>query len=134
MEKIFLVTIDYATKWVEARTLRTNTTVVIAKKLYECILTKFGCPLTIITNKGVHFINDAIKYLTDHFLMKHVSSTTYYPQGNGQVESINKVLGTLLTKLISGNRTDCDEHLSIVFFSYKVTTLHTPYQLVYELH
>jgi hypothetical protein len=36
-------------------------------------------PLTIVTNQGVHFINDVIKYLIDHFLMKHVSSTTYYP-------------------------------------------------------
>jgi len=40
------VAIDYATKWVEARGLKTNTKLVIAKKLYECILTRFGCPLT----------------------------------------------------------------------------------------
>jgi hypothetical protein len=25
------------------------------------------------------FINDAIKYMTDHFLFKHFNSTTYYP-------------------------------------------------------
>ncbi len=55
---------------------------------------------------GVHFINDVIKHLTDHFLLKHVSSTTYYPQGNGQVESTNKVLGTFLTKLVSENKID----------------------------
>jgi hypothetical protein len=69
--------------------------------MYECILTMFECPLTIITYQGVHFINDAIKYLTNHFLLKHVSFTTYYPQGNGWAKSINKVLGTLLTKLVN---------------------------------
>ncbi len=79
---IFIAT-DYATKWVEVRALKTNTSTIITKKMYECILTKFGCPLTIVTDQGVHFIDDAIKYLTNHFLMKHVSSTTYYPQGNG---------------------------------------------------
>jgi hypothetical protein len=47
-----------------------------------------------------------MKYLTHHFLMKHVSSTTYYPQGNGQAESTNKVFGTLLTNLISENKID----------------------------
>ncbi len=67
----------------EVRALKTNIVVVIVKFLYEWILTKFRCPLTIVTNQGIHLINDAIKYLTDHFLMKHVSFITYYHQGNG---------------------------------------------------
>ncbi len=90
----------------KGRALKTNTTIVTTTKLYECILTKFGCPLTIVIDHEVHFINDVIKYLTDHFLLKRVSFTTYYPQGNGKVKSTNKVLGTLLTKLISENKID----------------------------
>ncbi len=86
--------------------------------LYEHIFTKFGCPLNIVTNQGTHFINDAIKYLIDHFILRHTSSTIYYPQGNGQAESINKIFGTLLTRLVNENRNDWDEHLSIVLFSY----------------
>jgi hypothetical protein len=43
--------------------------------LYECILTRFGCPLIIVIDHGVHFINDDIKDLTNHFLFKHVNST-----------------------------------------------------------
>jgi hypothetical protein len=99
--KYIVLAIDYAIKCVEAKTLRNNTIGVIAKKLYECILTRFGCPLIIVTNHGVHFINDVIKYVTNHFLMKHVSSTVYYLQKNGQAKFINKVLRTLLTKLVS---------------------------------
>jgi len=81
--KYILVATNYAIKWVEVRTLKPNIVVVTTIFLYKCILTRFGCPLTIVINQGVHFINDAIKYLAYHFLMKHVSSTTYYPQGNG---------------------------------------------------
>jgi hypothetical protein len=43
----------------------------------------YGCPLTLVIGQGVHFINDAIQTLTMHFLFKHTSSTTYYPEGNG---------------------------------------------------
>ncbi len=105
-KQYIIITIDYATKWVEARALKINTTIITTKFLYECILTKFGCPLIILIDQGVHFINDAIKYLTNHFLVKHVSSITYYLQGNGQAEFTNKVLGTLLTKLVSENKTN----------------------------
>jgi hypothetical protein len=78
-----LIATYYVTKWVEVRALKKNIVVVTTKFLYECILTRFGCPLIIVIDKGVHFINDAIKYLTNHFLLKHVSSTTYYLQRNG---------------------------------------------------
>jgi hypothetical protein len=44
------VTTYYATKWVEARTLKTNIVVVTTKFPYECILTRFRCPLTLVTN------------------------------------------------------------------------------------
>jgi hypothetical protein len=48
------------------------------------------------------------------------------------------VLGTLLTKLVNENKTNWDEHLSIVLFSYKiackVATRYPPYQLVYGLY
>jgi len=36
-------------------------------------------------------------------MLKHTSSTIYYRQGNGQVESTNKVFGILLTKLVNEN-------------------------------
>jgi hypothetical protein len=61
--KHILVAIDYATKWVQVKAFRTNIAVVIAIFLYEYILTRFGCLLTIVIDQGVHFINDIIKYL-----------------------------------------------------------------------
>jgi hypothetical protein len=48
----------------EAKAFITNIAVFTTTFLYEYILTKFGCPLTIVTNQRVHFINDTIKHLT----------------------------------------------------------------------
>jgi hypothetical protein len=33
----------------------------------------------------------------------HHKLTTYYPQGNGQVESTNKTMGNILAKLVNVN-------------------------------
>jgi hypothetical protein len=81
--KYILVTTNYATKWVEVRVLRSNIAVVIAKFLYECILSRFGCPLILVLDQGVHFINDIISHLMNLFFFG-TTSTTYYLQGNGQ--------------------------------------------------
>jgi hypothetical protein len=53
-------------------------------------------------------------------------------------KTTNKVLKTLFTKLVGESKTNWDEHLPIVLFSYettyKVAIGYTPYQLVYGLH
>jgi hypothetical protein len=78
---------------VEAIALKTNIATITIIFLYECILTRFGCPLIIVIDQGVHFINDAINYLVDCFLLKHVSSTTHYSQGMGKLSPLIRYLG-----------------------------------------
>jgi hypothetical protein len=70
-----LMTIDYTTKWVEARALHTNINAMVARFIYDYIFTRFKCPLFI--DQGMHFINDAIKHVTSHLLLKHSNFTTY---------------------------------------------------------
>jgi hypothetical protein len=59
--KYILLGTNYATKWVEAKAFKTNTIVVTIRFFYEYILTRFGCPFTIVINQGVNFI---IKHIT----------------------------------------------------------------------
>ena len=135
--RYILVATDYATKWVEAVALRDNTAKDTAKFLYDNILTRFGCPLHFVSDQGVHFNNKVIYALMEHFLLRHTTSTTYYPQGNGQAESTNKVIVQLLQKLVNHNRTDWDRQLPTVLFAYrtafKIGTGHTPFQLLYGI-
>jgi hypothetical protein len=68
-----LVATNYPTKWVVARTFCTNIVAIITKFLYEHNLTRFGCPLTIVIDQVAHFINDAIRYLIGHFILRHTN-------------------------------------------------------------
>ncbi len=110
----------------------------MARKLYNINFVVASITNLVVNNNICTQLHNDWLQMTRFLLVKHVSSTTYYAQGNGQAKFTNKVINRLLTKLVNEKRTDQDEHLSIVLFSYmttyKVTTRYTPYQLIYGLH
>lgn len=53
-----LVTVDYVFKWVEALDLPTNDVKVVVKFIVNHIFTRFGTPKDMITDGGMHFINN----------------------------------------------------------------------------
>ncbi len=57
--------------------------------------------------------------LMEKFMISHHKLSTNYPQGNGQVESINKTLGKILTKFVNANQTDWDVMLVIALWAYQ---------------
>ena len=135
--RYILVAIDYATKWVEAVALRDNKAASVAKFLYKGIMTRFGCPIELVLNQGVHFLNSVIEELTSKHMILHKKSTPYHPRANGQAESTNKVLLRILKKIVEENRADWDEKLDSALWAfrtaYKVATGLTPFRLVYGL-
>jgi len=71
----------------------------------------------------------------DQYNIKHQKSTPYHPQANGQVESTNKVIEAILTKVVHLHRKYWVENLPEALWAYRTTwrntTRHTPYELVY---
>jgi transposase InsO family protein len=91
----------------------------------------------LVSDQKSHFINNLVKLLVQEFMITHYKSTTYYPQGNGQEKSTNKMLKQMLTKLVNANQNDWDVMVPTALWAYrttcKVSTQHTPYELVYKL-
>ena len=86
-----IVATNYLTKWVEAKATVKNDARTTAKFLYEYVFTCYGLPIDIVSDQGVHFINEVIKFVLKEFMVIHRWSAPYHPQANGQAESTNKI-------------------------------------------
>ena len=87
-ETLYFVSTEYVTKWAEALATKTYDAKIVAKFIYENIITRFGCPKELVSDHGTHFLNDIIEQLTNKFLIKHWKTTPYHPRAN--CENTNK--------------------------------------------
>ena len=134
-KRYILVATEYVTKWAEAIATKTDDAKTVAKFLYEHIITRFGCPKELVSDRGTHFVNDTIQQLTNKYFIKHRTSSPYHPRANGQTEKTNGILCKIITKTVQGSNIDWDSRIYDALWAYrtafKVTTKCTPFQLVY---
>jgi transposase InsO family protein len=114
-----------------------NTEKTTALFIFNHIIAQFGVPQAIVIDHSSHFRNFMMSELTEKLGLRHENSTPYYPQANGQVEAINKVLITMLRRMIGIHKTSWHMMLFSSLWAYqtsvKSTTGFTPFQLVYGL-
>ena len=75
--------------------------------------------------------------LTTQLGLRQDSSSPYYPQSNGQVEAVNKVLITMLQRTVNIHKSNWHLMLFPALWAYRTSvkdaTGFTPFQLVYGL-
>jgi transposase InsO family protein len=132
-----IVAVDYFTKWVEAMPTFDNTEKTVALFLFNHIVTRFGVPQAIITVHGSHFCNFMMSEHTEKLGLQHENSTPYYPQANGQVEAINKVLTIMLRRMVGMHKLSWHTMFFSSLWAYqrsvKSTMEFTSFQLVYGI-
>jgi hypothetical protein len=96
--KWILTATDYFTKWIEVVPCTQAPDYVIIKFLETNILSHLGCPIKIVANNAAAFRSKRLIDFCSQYLFTLGHSTTYYPQGNGLVESSNKSLVIILRK------------------------------------
>lgn len=111
-----VVAIEYLTKWTEAKVVKTDTTAHAATFMYENFILRFGCPITLVSDKGTHLLNYLIQKMTDNFQINHRKNTPYYlPTVEHRVNRI------LVRKTILDSKRDWDVKLIVALWAYRIT-------------
>jgi hypothetical protein len=130
-----LTTTNFFTKWAEDVPLKHLLDDQVISFLENNIFSRFGLPLEIITDNGPTFISSKMTQFLAKLGVKHFTSSTYYPQGNGQVESTNKNLVRIFKRLIDDKPHQWHSLLTYTLWEDRTTTKVsigcTPFQLVY---
>ncbi|XP_045135274.1 SCAN domain-containing protein 3-like [Portunus trituberculatus] len=104
----YIITItDLYTKGVMAYPLKDKSAPCVAMAIMEIIYT-YGPPLKIITDQEKEFVNELNKNLFSLFNVKHLVTSIYHPQTNGQTERASGTLKTILAKYCNDNMDDWD--------------------------
>ena len=81
--KFLLVSIDYFTKWVEAKVLSTITEAKIQNFIWKNIICRFGIPRTIILDNEQQFDSQGFRDFYSGLGIKNQFSSLGHPQANG---------------------------------------------------
>ena len=130
-----LTAIDYATGWPIAKALPEATSEAIAEFIFSEIYMPFGAPQEIFTDGGSNLWGDVVENYLNKIKTQHKGTSPYHPRTNGKVESLNGLLGRMITKYLLGKPTKLwDLYLDQALFACRVrthaTTKTSPYYLV----
>jgi transposase InsO family protein len=95
-----LVATDYFTKWTEVVALKNMTHIEVIEFITENIIHRFDIPQTLTTYQGAYFMSKEVREFAESYRIKFINSSPYYAQANGQAESSNRILISLVKKKI----------------------------------
>ncbi|XP_071713265.1 uncharacterized protein [Rutidosis leptorrhynchoides] len=82
----FVIAVDFFTKWVEVKPLKSITGKQIVNFVWEEIVCRFGVLKEIVSDNGKQFAYDPFRAWCDSLNIKQTFSSVAHPQANGQVE------------------------------------------------
>jgi transposase InsO family protein len=131
--KYIVMTVDYFTKWVEAMPTLNNIVDTAARFFFNHVISHFRVPLQLVSDHVKHFKNEIFVELFSRLGFSHAFASPYYPQSNGQVEAVNKVLKTMLQHIVNKHKTNWHHMLFSTLWAYhtavKISTGLTPFHL-----
>jgi hypothetical protein len=69
--RYIIMTTEYLTRWAKAALLKDCIEEMVARFIFENVITRFGCPRVLMRNQGSHFHNETIHKITQAFMIHH---------------------------------------------------------------
>ncbi|GFS78999.1 retrovirus-related Pol polyprotein from transposon 297 [Trichonephila clavipes] len=104
----------------------------IAKALFKNYISRYGAPISLISDNGPQFISDVFEHLSHRLDIKHIKTVTYRPQAN-LTERFDRTLVQMIACFVEKNNDNWDRFLHEFSFamhtSVNETTGKTPAEL-----
>ena len=119
MGKMFLITVDAHSKWLEVQVVDTPTSTGTVRKLHHMFAT-YRIPeiVIVVTDNDSVFTSSGFQHFMDMNEIKHLTIAPYHPASNGLAEQAVQTLKTGLKKMTSGN---IEDKLARFLFQYRIT-------------
>ena len=119
--KHILVVVDSYSKWMEAHPLRTQEATEVAAVLYREVISRYGAPRTLVSDRGQTFMSKLIAAMCELFqITKHFTSS-YHPQCNSTVEKANSIILQAFRIYCKDKQDDWPEILPSVMMAHRMT-------------
>ena len=117
--KYILTMIDHFSRWAEAFPVRNQEAHTVARVLVDQWISRYGCPLQILTDQGPCFESALFADLCKMLDVSKVRTSPYKPSTNGMIERFHRTLNALLAKFVASNHRNWHEMLPVVMSAYR---------------
>lgn len=118
-----IVFMDYFTRYVIVRPLRTQTAPEVARTLVNEVFLDRAPPARLLSDRGATFLSDLLTEVYKYFGVLKVNTSAYHPQTDGMVERFNHTVVAMLAHYVGSEQDDWDDYLRCVQFAYN-TAVH----------
>ena len=116
--KYLLTFVDHFTRFCEAIPTTKPDTETIPREFVIEIITQFGVPKKLLTDRGANFTSGLIKETRKLLKIQKLQTSSYHPQANGICERMHKLLIDMLSHFVRKDAKNWDEYVPYAVMAY----------------